>query len=152
MIIYEAQTAYVRKEIESIEIKNAEAAYKHGYNFFHKNAQDLTREHVILCGLNGRSMVVFTQILTVGVDNQCLVKVSDVIKHVLLNNCSCFLIYHNHPSLDPQPSSADARITVSLREAANVMGLTFFDHVILGEMENDPNGLGYYSFREAGRL
>jgi len=152
MIIYEPQTQYVRKEIESVKIIDSPEAYKHGYSFLHKTAQDLTREHLIVCGMNNRNMVVFTQILTVGTDSQTLVAPRDVIKSVLLNNCNTFIIYHNHPSGDPQPSSADARVTMALKEAANIMGLNLYDHVILGEVENDPMGLGYYSFKEAGRI
>jgi len=30
------------------------------------------------------------------------------------------------------------------------MDIHFQDHVIMGEPQNDPLGLGYYSFRNAG--
>lgn len=152
MIIYEAQTQYVRKEIPTVTLNDAESSFKHGYEFFHKTAQDLNREHLIVCGLSARNNVVFTQILTVGTDNQTLAKPRDIIKHVLLNNCPAFILYHNHPSGDPCPSTQDHRITRQIREAAGVMDLHFHDHIVLGEVQNDPLGLGYYSFRNAGHI
>ena len=57
---------------------------------------------------------------------------------------------HNHPSGDPQPSAADLHVTRLIREASKAIDMDFIDHVIVGRPEADPNGVGYYSFREAG--
>jgi DNA repair protein RadC len=37
-------------------------------------------------------------------------------------------------------------------EASKTVDLDMLDHVIIGETENCPNGLGYYSFSDAGHL
>jgi DNA repair protein RadC len=39
-----------------------------------------------------------------------------------------------------------------MREAANLMQITFLDHVIIGDVSDDPLQRGYYSFREAGLI
>jgi DNA repair protein RadC len=151
MIIYEPEIKYNRKDIEEVTIENAADAYAYLYKWFHTKAEDITREHIILVGLNNKQKVVFTKILTIGTDNQTLAKPSDIIKHVLMGNVNTFILAHNHPSSgNPAPSTADMRITRMLRECANIMELYFQDHIILGEVANDPLGLGYYSFREAG--
>ena len=59
-------------------------------------------------------------------------------------------VCHNHPSGDPEPSSADCTITRQLREAGRVVGIELVDHVILGRIDRDPSGRGYFSFRLAG--
>ena len=59
---------------------------------------------------------------------------------------------HNHPSGDPAPSAADLQITRQLREAAKAVDIELLDHVIIGREGADPQGRGYYSFREAGIL
>jgi DNA repair protein RadC len=152
MIIHEARIEYVRKEIEEILLDEPEKIYQHVYKFMSQNVENPTVEHCILVCLNSKLKVVNTKILTIGTSNQTLVKPSEVIKHVLLNNCNAFIISHNHPSGEPSPSSADLNVTRKLREAAQVMDMHFLDHVIIGERENDSLGLGYYSFRSAGVL
>lgn len=152
MIIYEPEVRFVKKEVQAINLSEAEETYKYAYQWFMKNAADITREHLILICLNNKHFVVNTQILTIGTDRQTLLQPRDVIKHVLINNCSNFILIHQHPSGDPAPSTADIRVTHSLREACRIMDINFLDHVILGERENDPMGLGYYSFRNAGHL
>jgi DNA repair protein RadC len=58
---------------------------------------------------------------------------------------------HNHPSGDPSPSEADRRLTRRLREAAEVLGLVFLDHLIIG-LPAEGRGQPYFSFRECGLL
>ena len=62
------------------------------------------------------------------------------------------LIAHNHPSGDPEPSSADVGITRQLREAGRILGIELSDHIILGRPEHDPLSRGYFSFRLAGLM
>jgi DNA repair protein RadC len=56
------------------------------------------------------------------------------------------IVVHNHPSGDPTPSQDDARLTVRLCQAADVLDIGLLDHLIVGDAER------YFSFREAGRL
>ena len=47
---------------------------------------------------------------------------------------------------------ADVQITRLLREAGKVLEITMLDHVIIGNIADDPQGKGFYSFREAGLI
>jgi DNA repair protein RadC len=152
MIIYEAQTTYCRKEIKPVLLCEPSETYKYLKEWVLMEGLDPTREHLIVIGLNNKNYQVFTKVLTIGTSNQTLVKPSDVIREVLLNNCTSFIISHGHPSGMPEPSAADLRVTRSLREACQIMDINFIDHIVLGEVQNDPMGLGYYSFRAAGHL
>jgi DNA repair protein RadC len=53
------------------------------------------------------------------------------------------MVVHNHPSGDPKPSPDDARLTLRLCAAADVLDLPLLDHLIVGD------GHRYFSFREA---
>jgi len=44
------------------------------------------------------------------------------------------------------------RVTKKIFEGAKTVDLEMHDHVIIGESENCPNGLGYFSFSDAGHL
>jgi DNA repair protein RadC len=59
---------------------------------------------------------------------------------------TALLVVHNHPSGDPTPSQDDARLTLRLAQAADILDMPLLDHLIVG-------GDGrYFSFRTAGTL
>jgi len=57
---------------------------------------------------------------------------------------------HNHPSGDPAPSRADTKVTGALREAADVVGLNFLDHIIVGDKDSLKDSEKFFSFVDAG--
>ena len=59
---------------------------------------------------------------------------------------TALIVVHNHPSGDPTPSADDARLTLRLCAAADILDMALLDHLIVGDAER------YYSFREAGVL
>ena len=69
----------------------------------------------------------------------------------MLYDSDAFVVVHNHPSGDPTPSDADRRLTRRLREVAEIMGIVFVDHVIIGS-RHDARPQAYFSFKEAGML
>jgi DNA repair protein RadC len=56
----------------------------------------------------------------------------EVVKRALELNASALILVHNHPSGDPTPSEADITMTMQIRDAATVMGITLHDHLIVG--------------------
>ena len=55
------------------------------------------------------------------------------VKHALELNVAAFILVHNHPSGDPSPSDADIVITQQIKRAAEALGLTVHDHLIIGK-------------------
>ena len=55
-----------------------------------------------------------------------------VLKEPVQMGASKIILVHNHPSGDPTPSSEDDRMTDRICEAADVMGITLLDHIIIG--------------------
>lgn len=51
---------------------------------------------------------------------------------VLLSGTDRFKVVHNHPSGDTSPTNMDVQLTSVVMEAANMVGLYFEDHVIVG--------------------
>jgi DNA repair protein RadC len=56
------------------------------------------------------------------------------------------MVVHNHPSGDPTPSPDDARLTLRLCAAADVLDIALLDHLIVGDDGR------YFSFHEAGQI
>ena len=57
----------------------------------------------------------------------------EVVKRALELNASALILVHNHPSGDPTPSEADIAMTQKIKSAAEVMGITLHDHLIIGK-------------------
>jgi DNA repair protein RadC len=57
----------------------------------------------------------------------------EVVKRALELNASALILVHNHPSGDPTPSEADIVMTRKIQDAAEVMGITLHDHLIIGK-------------------
>jgi DNA repair protein RadC len=69
----------------------------------------------------------------------------EVVKRALELSASALILVHNHPSGDPTPSQADILVTNNIRDAAEILGLTLHDHLIVGRA-------GALSFRSEGYL
>ncbi len=69
----------------------------------------------------------------------------EVVKRALELNSSAIILVHNHPSGDPTPSQADIDITRQIDAAAQTLGLTLHDHLIIGRSRE-------LSFRAEGLL
>lgn len=76
----------------------------------------------------------------------------EVFRAAVSESAAAIMCVHNHPSGDPSPSAPDLHVTRQLREAARALDIDLLDHVICGEQAKDPQGRGYFSFREAGLL
>lgn len=69
----------------------------------------------------------------------------EIVKRALELNASALILVHNHPSGDPSPSEADITMTHRVAQAAEALGLTLHDHLILGQNRE-------ISFRSEGYL
>lgn len=69
----------------------------------------------------------------------------EVVKRALELNASALILVHNHPSGDPTPSDADITMTAQVQDAAQVLGITLHDHLIIGKSRE-------LSFRAKGYL
>jgi len=59
----------------------------------------------------------------------------EVVKMALSHNAAAVLLVHNHPSGNPEPSTADRRITERLKEALDLVGVRVIDHMVIGSDE-----------------
>jgi type I restriction enzyme M protein len=62
---------------------------------------------------------------------------------VIADRAAAVILAHNHPSGELRPSDADFRMHHQLQEAARILGLRVFEHIIVARR-------GYFSFHEAG--
>ena len=90
-------------------------------------------EYVWLIALNTKLKPVGVFEVSHGTVDTSIVRPREIFVRLLLCGATGFIIAHNHPSGDTTPSSEDIDVTTRISECAKLMGLRFFDHVILGE-------------------
>jgi DNA repair protein RadC len=105
----------------------------------------------VLC-LDRKNRLLKREEVTKGTATNCLAHPREVYRRAIKQGATAIIAVHNHPSGDPAPSRADIQVTRQLRESAKVIGIDLHDHIIIGDKSHDPQGLGYYSFNEAGLI
>jgi DNA repair protein RadC len=70
-----------------------------------------------------------------GTLDRALVEPREICKNALLEDAASVILYHNHPSGDPNPSAEDEEFTRRLRRAVESIGVRLLDHVIVGRTE-----------------
>lgn len=91
------------------------------------------REQLIGLYLNARYELMTKEVLAVGGVNIQNVDPRDVLAPAIKLPCRSLILAHNHPSGDPQPSPDDIVTTTKLKKAAELMGISFLDHLIVTE-------------------
>jgi DNA repair protein RadC len=107
---------------------------------------DLDREVFGILLVNTRNRITAMHIVSVGTLNGAYVHPREVFKAAILGNAAAIILFHNHPSGDPDPSREDRELTRRLTDAGRILGIEVLDHVILGDEAR------YYSFKEHGVL
>ena len=57
----------------------------------------------------------------------------EVVKRALELNASSLILVHNHPSGSPDPSDEDILMTNRIAEAAEALGISVHDHIVIGK-------------------
>ena len=95
--------------------------------------EGLDREQFLVCCLDAKHGIIGVNIVSVGSLTLSVVHPREVFKPAILLNSSAIICAHNHPSGDPSPSPEDRQLTARLRQAADLLGITLLDHIILGD-------------------
>jgi DNA repair protein RadC len=95
--------------------------------------------------LDTRHRVIRAAVLTVGSLDGTAVQPREVFRQALIATAAAVVMFHNHPSGDPQPSGEDVELTRRMVAAGRLMGIEVIDHVVLGDGR-------YCSLKESGYL
>jgi DNA repair protein RadC len=71
-------------------------------------------------------------VISVGCLTSSLVHPREVFQEAVVARAAALVLFHNHPSGDPEPSSEDIALTRRLASAGTLMGIEVLDHLILG--------------------
>lgn len=68
-----------------------------------------------------------------------------ILKGAIESLASSFILCHNHPSGNKQPSDADINVTKRLKASADILDVSFLDHIVI-------TAESYLSFADDGLL
>jgi DNA repair protein RadC len=94
--------------------------------------------------LDTKHRVIRAAVLSVGTLDASIVHPREVFREAAAAGAAALVLFHNHPSGDPEPSEDDRLLTERLVAAGVLMGIDVLDHVILADTK-------YFSFREQRR-
>jgi len=83
--------------------------------------------------LNNKNAIIKITDVALGGANFAHVEPKDVLAEAIKMQAPKIILVHNHPSGDPKPSKGDYNVTDRIYEAAELMGITLLDHIIIGD-------------------
>lgn len=107
--------------------------------------EDRICESVVVLAVCARHLPIgFHEVARGGV-SECAVRAADVFRYPLVAGAHAFILAHNHPSGNSEPSPEDIAFTRRLQRASDLLGVKFLDHLVIGEDS-------YTSFLDVGLM
>jgi len=85
-----------------------------------------------LLALDVRQRLKREAVVSIGCLTASLVHPREVFQEAVAARSAALVLFHNHPSGDPEPSAEDLALTRRLAAAGALMGIEVVDHLILG--------------------
>jgi DNA repair protein RadC len=95
--------------------------------------------------LDTKHRVLRTAVVSVGTLDASIVHPREVFREATAAGAAALMLFHNHPSGDPEPSAEDIQLTRRLVAAGVLMGIDVIDHLILADVR-------YCSLKEKGLI
>jgi DNA repair protein RadC len=106
----------------------------------------LDQEHLRLILLDTKNYVLSIPTVYVGSLNTSLIRIGELFRYALRENCAALIVVHNHPSGDPTPSPEDVIVTGRIVEGGQMLDIEVLDHLIIGRgrfVSLKERGLGF---------
>lgn len=103
----------------------------------------LEQEHLRVVLLNTKNQVVAMPEVYKGSVNTSLIRIGEIFREAVRQNCAALVVVHNHPSGDPTPSQEDVQITEQIVDAGKLLDIEVLDHLVIGQQQ-------FVSLRERG--
>lgn len=76
--------------------------------------------------------------------NTTVIRVAELFREAVRQNCAALIVAHNHPSGDPSPSPEDVAVTGEIVKAGKLLDIDVLDHIVIGA------GTKFVSLKERG--
>lgn len=91
-----------------------------------------SREQFRVLFLDKKNQLIADEVMNRGTVDHAPVYPREVVRRALEVSASSLILVHNHPSGDPNPSTADVEMTKQVVEAGRPLRVTVHDHLVVG--------------------
>lgn len=102
---------------------------------------DKKQEHLVALYLNTQNQIIHQQTIFIGSATRSIAEPREILHYALKHMATSVILVHNHPSGAVSPSRNDDHVTKLVKEACELMGIVFLDHLIVSYSD-------YFSYRE----
>lgn len=111
-------------------------------NYLMNKYKGTKQEKFLVLYLDTKNRIIAEKKVFQGTLDKTVVHPRDVFHWAVVYHASSFVVAHNHPSGDIEPSMRDIEFSRQLNEAGEMMGIECLDNMIIGNEQ-------YLSFKEA---
>lgn len=133
----------IKEYVHTPDLTTALSSTGESIVFFETILKHREQEEVVIALLNTKNRIIHYETVFKGSLTSSVFHPRELARIILKHPTAQFMVAHNHPSGDPEPSDADIVSTGRLEEVGDLLGIALLDHIIVG----NPNSL---SMRESG--
>lgn len=108
-------------------------------------------EYIYVVGLTTNTQALGVFEISHGTVSTSLCNPREIFVRLLLRGASAFVVIHNHPSGDTDPSKADRLLTQKLKEAGDLIGITMIDSIIIESLQKTSANFSCPRMNASGR-
>lgn len=117
---------FATKAGKPVHIRNSQQAYQ-----YLRDMSSSKKEQLRGLYLNSRYEVIHDEVISIGTVTANLIHPREVFQPAIEHGAVAVIIAHNHPSGNPEPTTADIEVTGQLVAAGKLLGLDLLDHLVI---------------------
>jgi len=134
-----------RRQAESALQKNIIKSPRAAYEILLPDLADLPHEEFVVLLLNRKCELIRKVKVSSGGTSGTIVDIKIVLKEAIQSLSTSLILAHNHPSGSITPSEQDKKLTKHIKDACQLLDITLYDHIIVGNQN-------FFSFSDEGLL
>ena len=137
---------FVREVPDAVQINSPRDAAQYLLEKIYTPFDDFDQEEMWVLLLNNRHRVTHEVMVYRGQVNAINIREAELLKEAVRVNAPAIVLSHCHPSGEATPSPEDVSVTVLANKAADLLGITLVDHLVVGKdswVSLKERGLGF---------
>jgi len=102
------------------------------YHYIRSGLENKDREVLVVILLDVKNVPIGVNLVSIGSLETSIAQPREIYKAAILASAKSIILVHNHPSGNPTPSQEDMKTTRQVKQAGDILGVTFLDHIIVG--------------------
>lgn len=117
---------FQRSTLTTPILNSPQTAYRHL-----KDMAAWDQEMIRALYLDSKLQLIRDQVIAIGTLNTAHTQIREIIRPAFVVNAHTFILAHNHPSGDKNPSQEDIHFTKQIMELSTILGIPMQDHLVI---------------------